>query len=71
MNDDGTLNTDVSYDGTWLTHSHRSHIGSGIVMDMVTGFGIDFSVLSNFCKACSAMKKKKIAKEFQDWKENV
>lgn len=53
----------VGYDGTWLTRGHKSHIGTGFVIDMETGFVLDYEVLSNFCKACSTMKNKIKTKE--------
>ena len=50
----------VSYDGTWMTRGHTSHIGVGIVIEMDTGMVIDFEVLSNFCQVCHAREKKKL-----------
>ena len=35
------LNISVSFDGTWLTHGHSSHIGVGYVVDLLTGLCID------------------------------
>ncbi|GFU55279.1 uncharacterized protein TNCV_427761 [Trichonephila clavipes] len=38
----------VSFDGTWLTrgHTHTSLIGVGCVIDMLTGYVVDFEVMS-------------------------
>jgi hypothetical protein len=53
VTDDAELvNLAVSFDGTWMTRGHRSHIGVGFVIDCVTGFVVDFEVLSNFCEIC-------------------
>ncbi|GFX16021.1 uncharacterized protein TNCV_4702801 [Trichonephila clavipes] len=35
----------VSFDGTWLTRGHTSLIGVGCVIDMLTGYVVDFEVL--------------------------
>ncbi|GFW14601.1 uncharacterized protein TNCV_1635221 [Trichonephila clavipes] len=32
----------VSFDGTWLTRGHTSLIGVGCVIDMLTGYVVDF-----------------------------
>ena len=47
---DGILNIDVSFDGTWLTRGHKSHIGAAFVIDIPSGLAVDFEVLSNFCR---------------------
>ncbi|GFU14378.1 uncharacterized protein TNCV_3097831 [Trichonephila clavipes] len=36
----------VSFDGTWLTRGHTSLIGIGCVIDMLTGYVVDFEVMS-------------------------
>lgn len=54
----GILDVEVSYDGTWMTRGHSSHIGIGFVIDVYTGFVLDFEVLSNFCIACVKKKTK-------------
>lgn len=64
---DGVLNIDVSFDGTWLTRGHKSHIGATFVIDIPSGLALDFEVLSNFCRPCSINKKKKDKKSFEEW----
>lgn len=60
----------VAYDGTWMTRGHKSHIQAGFVIEMSTGFVLDFDIISNFCKACSTNKKKK-KDDFEAWKETT
>jgi hypothetical protein len=55
--DDGIMDVDVSYDGTWLTRGHKSNLGMGFVIEADTGFVIDHNVLSKFCQACDRIKK--------------
>lgn len=62
----GILNTDVSFDGTWMTKGHTSKVGVAFVMDISTGLALDFEVLKKFCRACANMKKKD-KKSFEDW----
>ncbi|GBM55947.1 hypothetical protein AVEN_240559-1 [Araneus ventricosus] len=46
-NDDNDIvDIGVSYDGSWLTTVHISNIGIGRVIDLLTGFVIDFEVMS-------------------------
>jgi hypothetical protein len=54
---DNILNIDVSFDGSWMTRGHKSHIGLGFVMEADTGFCVDHEVLSNFCQKCSRINK--------------
>lgn len=44
------LNTDVSFDGTWLTRGHKSHIG--VV--------VNHEVVSHSYLSCVQMKKKRL-----------
>lgn len=61
------LDVKGSYDGSWMTQGHLSHIGVGCFVDMETGFVLDCETLSNFCMQCShldvQMKKKSITEE--------
>lgn len=62
----GILDVKGSYDGSWMTLGHLSHIGVGCFVDMETGFVLDCET-SNFCMQCShldaQMKKKSITEE--------
>lgn len=42
----------VSYDGTWHKRGHTSHSGIGVAIDILTGYVVDFEVMSNFCLTC-------------------
>ncbi|GFX36516.1 uncharacterized protein TNCV_2030971 [Trichonephila clavipes] len=43
---------DVTCDGTWLTREHSSQIGVGCVIDLLTGFVMDFEIMSKRCIEC-------------------
>ena len=43
------LDIAVSFDGTWMTRGHKSHIGAGFVIDSETSFVLDCEVLCNLC----------------------
>ncbi|GFX89784.1 uncharacterized protein TNCV_2245841 [Trichonephila clavipes] len=45
-NDKDIVDIGVSYDGSWLTKGHTSNIGLGCVIDLLTGFVIDYEVMS-------------------------
>ena len=49
---DGVLDIAVSFDGSWQKRGHSSHNGVASVIDLVTGFPVDFEVLSNYCNKC-------------------
>lgn len=54
----GILDVDVSFDGSWMTRGHKSHIGIGFAVEVNTGFVLDFDVLSNYCAVCSSKPNK-------------
>ncbi|GFX97882.1 uncharacterized protein TNCV_4905331 [Trichonephila clavipes] len=64
-------NLSVSFDGTWLTRGHTSLIGVGCVIDMLTGYVVDFEVMSKVCRHCSVTKNKlgQSSAEFSIWYE--
>ena len=66
--EDGILNVDVSFDGTWMTRGHKSHIGVGYVMDSDTGSVLDCQVLSNYCQMCLVKQKSLSPEKFAVWK---
>lgn len=68
---DGKLNSDVSFDGTWMTRGHKSHVGAAFVMDLYSGMVLDFEVLSNFCKSCVQYLKKKGQAMYDEWYKTV
>ncbi|GFV63174.1 uncharacterized protein TNCV_4329991 [Trichonephila clavipes] len=47
---------DVTFDGTWLTRGHSSQIGVGSVIDLLTGFVMDFEIMSKRCIECEHAK---------------
>lgn len=61
-------NIAISFDGTWMTRGHSSHIGVGTVIELYTGFVLDYVVLSNFCAGC-ARAPKEVDPAYQAWKE--
>ena len=44
--EDGLLNIDISYDGSWMKRGHTSHMGMGVIIEVCTGFIVDFE---EFC----------------------
>lgn len=38
---EGIIKVDVSFDRTWLTRGHKSHIGAAFVIDNSTGIVLD------------------------------
>ena len=50
--DGGTPWMDVSFDGTWMKRGFTSHYGIGTVIDIFTGYVIDFELLCTYCHMC-------------------
>ncbi|GFU85286.1 uncharacterized protein TNCV_2385931 [Trichonephila clavipes] len=63
---------DVTFDGTWLTRGHSSQIGVGYVIDLLTGFVMDFEIMSKRCIECEQAKSgfgRKFSRIFHVWYE--
>lgn len=58
----------VSFDGAWMTRGHSSHIGVGSVIELFSGYVLDFVVLSNFCLGCE-IGPKESDPAYQEWKD--
>lgn len=69
LNVDNPGNIAVSYDGSWMTRGHSSHIGVGTVIELISGLVLDYVVLSNFCAGCESGPKEGDP-AYEEWKEN-
>lgn len=56
VNDSEIVNISVSFDGTWLTRGHTSQIGVGCIIDLLTGYVVDYEVLLKRCTECEQAK---------------
>lgn len=45
-------NIAISYDGMCKTRGHSFHIGVGTVIELFSGYVLDYMVLSSFCLGC-------------------
>ena len=70
-NDDKPIDIAVSFDGSWHKRGHTSLYGLGCVIELTTGYVIDYEVLSKYCRACSMTEKELGADspEFAIWQE--
>ena len=73
--EDGVLNIDVSFDGTWHTRGHTSLLGAGAVIDTHTGLIMDYATTSKICVPCkqheTALAKKTLTQEeYDEWQVN-
>ncbi|KAJ4447837.1 hypothetical protein ANN_09845 [Periplaneta americana] len=57
----------VSFDGTWLTRGHSSMYGVGSVIDLLTGFVLDYTVMSKHCYRCMIAKRRMPITDFRVW----
>ncbi|GFT56110.1 uncharacterized protein TNCV_4625941 [Trichonephila clavipes] len=55
-NDKDIVDIGVSCDGSWLTRGHTSNIRVGCVIDLLTGFVLDYEVMSKRCGECEQTK---------------
>ncbi|GFU94380.1 uncharacterized protein TNCV_4150671 [Trichonephila clavipes] len=47
---------DVTFGCTWLTRVHSSQIGVGCMIELLTGFVMDFQIMSKRCIECGHAK---------------
>ncbi|KAJ4433463.1 hypothetical protein ANN_15766 [Periplaneta americana] len=57
----------VSFDRTWLTRGHSSMYGVGSVIDLLTGFVLDYTVMSKHCYRCMITKRRMPITDFRVW----
>ncbi|KYN50476.1 hypothetical protein ALC57_00113 [Trachymyrmex cornetzi] len=64
-------NISVSFDGSWPTRGHRSKHGIGCVIDVETGFVIDFDIMTKFCQLCviAASKLGENTADYETWQQ--
>lgn len=60
----------VSFDGSWHKRGHTSLYGVGFVIDILTGYVVDYAVISKYCHACQLATKDLgvDSPEFSIWK---
>ncbi|CAF2910506.1 unnamed protein product [Rotaria sp. Silwood2] len=61
------LNITVSLDGTWKRRSHISNYGIVFLIDVHTGYYIDYEVMSVNCEACNMRKSTLTNTQFDKW----
>lgn len=49
---DRILNTEVSFDASWMTQGHTSPLSISFVIEMNTGIVVDFKAPCNICSIC-------------------
>ena len=60
----------VSFDGTWQKRGFTSLYGVGICIDVLTGYVVDYVVLSKYCHACKLQEAKNLPEaELAAWRE--
>ena len=67
---DGCLPIAVSFNDFWLTRGHKSLIGIGAVIDILTGLVMDTHVLSLLCQiypTTGANVKREKPNEYEQW----
>ena len=55
--DDDVVDIAVSFDGSWHKRGHTSNYGIGCVIDVLTGYVIDYEVMSKLCRVCEQAKR--------------
>ena len=73
--EDGILDIEVTYDGSWQKRGHNSNMFVGAVIDANIGYVIDYVTLCKVCVNCDAKKTlvkkgKMTSEEFSDWHAN-
>ena len=73
--ENGILDIDATYDGSWHKRGYKSNYGISAVVDAHTNLILDYETMSKVCSVCDA-KKKKLAKreisaeQYEQWKMN-
>ena len=54
LTNSNSVDTEVSYDGLWLTRGFS--LKHGCTIDILTGYVTDFEVISKYCQSCSTVR---------------
>ena len=65
-----TVDIAVSYDGTWQKRGHTSRNGVFVAIDVLTGYVVDFEVMSNYCQVCEKRPKKDDSEYNEFWRKH-
>ena len=66
------IDISVSFDGTWQKRGFTSLYGVGICIDVLTGYVVDYVVLSKYCHACKLQEAKNLPEaELAAWREGA
>ena len=64
------IDISVSFDGTWQKRGFTSLYGVSISTDVLTGYIVDYVVLSKYCHACKLQEAKNLPEaELAAWRE--
>lgn len=64
------MDISVSFDGTWQKRGFTSLYGVGISIDVLTGYVVDYVVLSKYCHTCKIQEAKNLPEaEMVAWRE--
>ena len=64
------IDISVSFNGTWQKRGFTSLYGIGICTDVLTGYVVDYVVLSKYCHACKLQEAKNLPEaELAAWRE--
>ncbi len=66
---DGPSEIAVSFDGEWHIKGHNSTVDVCFVIDVVTGFALDYIVLSKYCAECELVRNKLDGEQKELWLE--
>lgn len=72
LDDQKIINITISYDGTWFTRGHTSNYGVGCIIDVETGYVVDYQVISKYCQTCEISKNclGENSPEYYFWKQD-
>ena len=66
--ENGNIEIDVSYDGSWMSRGFSSQYGVGAVIDCISGLVLDISTLSKYCHKCQFAPKQEPL--LSEWKSS-
>ncbi|KAK3742326.1 hypothetical protein RRG08_028238 [Elysia crispata] len=72
VGEEDIIDISVSFDGSWLTRGHKSLIGIGCVIDVLTGLILDGHVCSLHCHICAqsgAFVKRETPHRYERWRQ--
>ena len=67
LKDQDVIDIGVVCDGTWQKRGYTSHYNVTVISDILTGYILDYQVMSNYCVLCEKNQMETTSEDYRTW----